>query len=74
MALAEEVVALAVERRERGIRAIDLAGNEAEFPAEPFAGLFSAARQAGLATLVHAGEWGGAENVAFAWKRSAPTV
>ncbi len=42
---------------------IDLAGNEAEFSAQPFQDLFSAARQGGLKVTIHAGEWGGAENV-----------
>ena len=46
-----------------GIVGIDLAGNEAEFPAEPFHGIFREARQAGLHISVHAGEWGPAANV-----------
>lgn len=64
--LAEEVVRLAQERRLSGIRAVDLAGNETDFPAEPFAALFREARSGGLAAVVHAGEWGGPENVAYA--------
>ena len=42
---------------------MDLAGNEAEFSAEPFLGVLSEARQAGLKLTVHAGEWAGAANV-----------
>ena len=42
---------------------MDLAGNEAEFSAKPFAGIFTEARQAGLHITIHAGEWAGAENV-----------
>lgn len=61
--LAEEVARLAAERMEQGIVGLDLAGNEAEFPAEPFAGVFREARESGLHITVHAGEWGGAENV-----------
>jgi adenosine deaminase len=61
--LAAEVVSLAVEYQQKGIAGIDLAGNEAEFSAGPFIGLFREARQAGLYLTVHAGEWGGAENV-----------
>lgn len=61
--LAEEVVARAVERREQGLVGLDLAGNEAEFPADPFAPILHAARQAGLRLTIHAGEWGGAANV-----------
>ncbi len=62
-ALAAEVVRLSAERINRGIVGVDLAGNEAEFSAEPFAPLFREAHQAGLHITVHAGEWGPAENV-----------
>jgi adenosine deaminase len=61
--LAEQVCWLAAERIGAGMVGLDLAGNEAEFPAAPFAGLFREARQAGLHTTIHAGEWGGAGNV-----------
>lgn len=60
---AEEVARLAAERIDRGIVGLDLAGDEAAFPARPFAGLFREARESGLYITVHAGEWGGAENV-----------
>ena len=63
VALAEEVAGLALERMERGIVGLDLAGNEVEFPAKPFAGLLREVRQSGLHLTVHAGEWGPAENV-----------
>jgi adenosine deaminase len=61
--LAEQVAWLAVSRLGRGLIGLDLAGNEAEFPAEPFAGIFREARQSGLKLTIHAGEWGGAANV-----------
>ena len=61
--LAEEVIALSVDRRDKGIVGIDLAGSEANFPATPFISLFKEARQAGLHTTIHAGEWGGPQNV-----------
>lgn len=61
--IAEEVTALALERRHRGIVALDLAGNEAEFDALPFLDVFKTARAGGLGTTVHAGEWNGPENV-----------
>lgn len=64
--LAEQVVRLAVERRGMGIVALDLAGNEAEFDGRSFASLFREAHSAGMAVTVHAGEWGGAENVRVA--------
>jgi adenosine deaminase len=64
--LAEEVTRLAVERMDRGVVALDLAGNEAQFSALPFVGVFREARQSGLHVTIHAGEWGSAENVRLA--------
>jgi adenosine deaminase len=61
--LAEQVAWLAASRIGRGLVGLDLAGNEAEFPAGPFAGIFREARQAGLKVTIHAGEWGGPGNV-----------
>ncbi|MBN1449506.1 MAG: adenosine deaminase [Anaerolineales bacterium] len=61
--LAEQVAWLAAAHIEDGIVGIDLAGNEAEFSAKPFAGIFNEAKQAGLHLTIHAGEWGGADNV-----------
>ncbi len=65
-ALAEKVVQLSIERMHKGVVGLDLAGNEADFSAAPFAPLFREARQAGLHITVHAGEWRGAENVRHA--------
>lgn len=64
--LAEQVARLAAERQHMGIVGLDLAGNEADFPGEPFVGLFREARSAGLRITIHAGEWSGAENVRVA--------
>lgn len=61
--LAEQVAWIAAERLDKGLVALDLAGNEAQFPADPFIGIFREAHQAGLRTTIHAGEWAGAENV-----------
>jgi adenosine deaminase len=61
--LAAKVIELAIDRREDGIVGIDLAGNEAEFPTTPFAPLFQEAKQSGMRITVHAGEWGGPENI-----------
>ncbi len=61
--LAEQVAWLAAEHQEDGLVGLDLAGNEAEFPAEPFFGIFKEAKQAGLHITIHAGEWGPAANV-----------
>jgi len=61
--IAEQVAWLAMERKGKGIVGLDLAGNEAEFPAKPFLGIFREAQQEGLHITIHAGEWGGATNV-----------
>ncbi len=61
--LAEEVIQRAVERKDRGIVGVDLAGSEATSSAAPFIGMFREAQQAGLRVTIHAGEWGGSENV-----------
>jgi adenosine deaminase len=61
--LAEQVAWLAAEHIEYGIVGMDLAGNEAEFSARPFASIFAEAKQSGLHLTIHAGEWAGAENV-----------
>lgn len=61
--IAERVAQLSIERRTTGIVAIDLAGDEVNFDAKPFAPVFQAAREAGLGVTVHAGEAAGAENV-----------
>jgi adenosine deaminase len=61
--LAEQVAWLAADRISRGLVGLDLAGNEAEFSAQPFVGVFREAHQAGLKVTIHAGEWGGSDNV-----------
>ncbi|MFO7583753.1 MAG: adenosine deaminase [Anaerolineales bacterium] len=61
--LAEQVAWIAVEKGRENIVGLDLAGNEVDFPAKPFLPIFKEARQAGLFTTVHAGEWSGAANV-----------
>jgi len=61
--LAEQVAWISAEYIEDGIVAMDLAGNEAEFPSQPFYGIFKEAKQAGLHVTIHAGEWGPARHV-----------
>lgn len=61
--LAEQVVWLAANRLNKNIVGIDLAGNEAEFEASQFKGIFREARESGLHISVHAGEWAGADSV-----------
>lgn len=53
----------AIRYRDRGVVAVDLAGDEARFPGELFVGHFRRAREAGLHTIAHAGEAAGAESV-----------
>jgi adenosine deaminase len=55
-AIARRIVDLAIEHRGRVVRGIDLAGDEAAFPADRLAPLFARARDAGLGVTVHAGE------------------
>ncbi|MEA2693188.1 MAG: adenosine deaminase [Acidobacteriota bacterium] len=56
-------VEAAIRGRERGVVALDLAGDEAHFPGELFVDHFRKAREAGLRTIAHAGEAAGAESV-----------
>jgi adenosine deaminase len=57
----EELAALLTRRRE--IVALDLAGDEANFPPRLFTGHFQRGRDAGWRVTVHAGESGGPESV-----------
>jgi len=61
--IAEQVAWLAADHMDDGIVALDLAGNEAEFPSQPFYGIFKEAKQAGLHVTIHAGEWGPAKHI-----------
>jgi adenosine deaminase len=56
-------VEAAIRGRDRGVVALDLAGDEAHFPGELFVDHFRKAREAGLQTIAHAGEAAGAESV-----------
>ncbi|HWM90708.1 MAG TPA: adenosine deaminase [Thermoanaerobaculia bacterium] len=53
----------AIRFRDRGIVALDLAGDEARFPGDLFVDHFRKARDAGLRVIAHAGEAAGAESV-----------
>jgi adenosine deaminase len=61
--IAAQVVNIAIERSEVGVTGMDLAGDEAGFPAAPFEATLLRAKEAGLGITIHAGEWAGAENV-----------
>jgi adenosine deaminase len=67
--LAEKVVNLTIDRKNRGIAALDLTGNEADYPGGEFEGIFKEAKQSGLRITIHAGEWGGPENIELAIKK-----
>ena len=64
--LGDQFVDLAIERMDRGIVAVDLAGLENRFPGAPFEPVFRKAREAGLAVTIHAGEWAGADSISEA--------
>jgi adenosine deaminase len=64
--IATQVAGLAIDRLDSTLVGLDLAGDEANFPAAPFEPVFQEARQSGLNITVHAGEWGSADNVAEA--------
>ncbi len=53
----------ALRYKERGVVALDLAGDEANFPGELFVDHFRRAREAGLHLIAHAGEAAGPESV-----------
>jgi adenosine deaminase len=60
---AAEIAEVALAHRNDGVVGLDLAGDEARFPAERFATVFRGALRDGLSVTVHAGEVGGAANV-----------
>jgi adenosine deaminase len=61
--LGARVAELSATRQKKGITAVNLAGNEAEYPAAPFKQIIDEAHAHGLAVSIHAGEWNGAANV-----------
>jgi len=67
----EEVAALAVAFRDRGVVGFDLAGPEAGFPADRHAKAFDVVRDAWLPATVHAGEADGLESIAGALRVGA---
>ncbi len=61
--IAEEAALIAADHIQDGVVGLDLAGDEVEFPAQPFRSILANAKQAGLGLTIHAGEWTGAESV-----------
>jgi aminodeoxyfutalosine deaminase len=60
---AEATVRYAAKYRDRGVLGVGLGGLEAEFPPEPYEGVFAQARAEGLASVPHAGEVSGPASV-----------
>ena len=54
--LAWEILEYAIRNRRHGVVAWSIGGDELNFPPEPYAEVFQAARRAGLHTMAHAGE------------------
>ena len=52
--IAEKVTQIAIDRKDKGVVGLDLAGDEANFPAKPFTTLFHQARESGLGVVAHA--------------------
>ena len=67
----EEVAALAVAARDRGVVGFDIAGPEAGFPADRHAKAFEIVRGAWLPATVHAGEADGLASIAGALQMGA---
>ncbi len=58
-----ETVRAAKEFLEKGVCALDLAGNEFAYPTESFAQIFALAKRLDVPFIIHAGEAAGAESV-----------
>ncbi|MBN2002941.1 MAG: adenosine deaminase [Anaerolineae bacterium] len=56
LSVADQIVDLAIEHFGGVVRGVDLAGNEAIYPADRFAPTFQRAKEAGLNITIHAGE------------------
>ena len=59
-AIAERTLDAVLAYQSAYIVGVDLAGNESDYPAEPFQPLFERAKNVGLGVTIHAGEWGSA--------------
>jgi adenosine deaminase len=59
----EAALAAALKCRARGVVALDLAGDEVNYPVHPFCDIFQHARREGLYITVHAGEWAGSQSI-----------
>ncbi|MBN1427623.1 MAG: adenosine deaminase [Anaerolineae bacterium] len=64
--IGQAIMEIAVDRQDRGVVGLDLAGNEADFPGVDFEPIFRKARESGLGMTIHAGEWAGPESIRLA--------
>ena len=69
-----ETVAVAEKFLGKGVLALDLAGNEKDYPNESFADVFASARGKGIPYTIHAGEAAGADSVLSALKMGAQRI
>ncbi|WP_205665683.1 adenosine deaminase [Anoxybacter fermentans] len=69
-----EIADLAARFKEKGVVAVDLAGDEANFPVEDHAEVFERAKASGLHITIHAGEAAGAQSVAKAIELGAERI
>jgi adenosine deaminase len=68
-----EMAGVAASFRKRGLTGFDLAGPEEAFPdPRAHARAFEIAREAGLGITIHAGEWGGADQVRSSLEAVSP--
>ncbi len=65
---AGKLAQVAVDHRDHGVVALDLAGDEEAYPMPPFGEIFREARRDGLHVTVHAGEVGAPRNIEQAIK------
>lgn len=68
------IAELAGRFKEKGVVAVDLAGDEAHFPVEEHAAVFRRAKELGLHITIHAGEAAGAESIANAIAQGAERI
>ncbi len=61
--IGERVLEAALPFRNQGVVAVDLAGREPGFSANPFRDIFVRAKAQGLGVTIHAGEWDGPQSV-----------
>jgi adenosine deaminase len=69
--IGQQVIDIAIDRMDKDVVGVDLAGDEVNFSARPFGNVFLQAKEAGLGITIHAGEWAGPENVRDAIERTA---